>query len=71
MAIVEKHNALLTQIRKATTVEDMRQLFADVKEFIAMYDAIDTDAIKRVAKGYSDKLQEMLKLPSTNSVSMC
>lgn len=61
LAIVEKHNALLTQIRKATTVEDMRQLFADVKEFIAMYDAIDTDAIKRVAKGYSDKLQEMLK----------
>lgn len=61
LAIVEKHNALLTQIRKGTTVEDMRQLFADVKEFIAIYEAIDTDAIKRVAKGYSDKLQEMLK----------
>lgn len=61
LAIVEKHNALLTQIRKATTVEDMRQLFADVKEFIAMYEEIDTDATNRVAKGYSDKLQEMLK----------
>ena len=61
LAIVERHNALLTQIRKATTVENMRQLFADVKEFVAMYEAIDTDAINRVAKGYADKLQEMLK----------
>ena len=40
LAIVEKHNALLTQIRKVATVEDMRQLFADVKEFIAMYEEI-------------------------------
>lgn len=61
LAIVEKHNALLTQIRKTTTVEDMRQLFADVKEFISTYEIIDTDATNRVTKCYAEKLQEMMK----------
>lgn len=60
LAIVERHNALLEWIRKANSADDMRQLFADVKEFVAMYGEVDTDAVNRVFERYNDKLQEML-----------
>ena len=60
MSIVEKHNELLVQIRKADSADDMRQLFVDVKEFVTLYGEVDADTVNRVYEKYAEKLQEML-----------
>lgn len=60
LAIVEKHNEILERIRIANSTEDMRQLFIDVKEFVAMYKEIDVDAVNRIYERYTVRLQAML-----------
>ena len=60
LSIIENYNELFTRIRKATTADEMRALFADVKKFVAMYENIDTNTVKQIFQKYTDKLHTML-----------
>jgi len=61
ITLVEKHNELLERIRKASSVESVRNLFLDVKEFVSLYEEIDITSVKRVFGKYADKIADMLE----------
>lgn len=57
--VVQRHNSLFNRIKKAT-VEDISDLFYDVKDFYAECKEIDSVSAKRIVDKYVEKFQQML-----------
>lgn len=57
--VVQRHNKLCKQIRNAT-VENMSELFNDVRDFYAECKEIDSVSAKRIVDKYVEKFQQML-----------
>lgn len=57
--LVQRHNSLFNRIEKAT-VEDISDLFYDVKDFYAECKEIDSFSAKRIVDKYVEKFQQML-----------
>lgn len=57
--VVQRHNELCKQIRNAT-VENMSELFNDVRDFYTECKEIDSVSAKRIVNMFSEKFQQML-----------
>lgn len=57
--VVQRHNSLFNRIEKAT-VEDISELFYDVKEFYKECKDVDRISVKRIVNKYVEKFQKML-----------
>lgn len=57
--VVQRHNSLFNRIEKAK-VEDISELFNDVKDFYAECKDVDRISVKRIAVKYVEKFQKML-----------
>lgn len=57
--VVQRHNELFNRIEKAT-VEDISDLFYDVKDFYDECKSVDNISVKRIVDKYVQKFQQML-----------
>lgn len=57
--VVQRHNSLFNRIEKAT-VENISDLFYDVKDFYSECKEIDSVSVKRIVDKYIQKFQQML-----------
>lgn len=57
--LVQRHNSLFNRIEKAT-VENISELFYDVKDFYAECKDVDRISVKRIVDKYVEKFQKML-----------
>jgi len=57
--VVQRHNSLFNRIEKAT-VENISELFYDVKDFYTECREIDSVSTKRIVDKYVEKFQQML-----------
>lgn len=57
--VVQRHNSLFNRIEKAT-VEDISELFNDVKDFYAECKDVDRISVTRIVDKYVEKFQKML-----------
>ncbi len=57
--VVQRHNELCKQIRNAT-VENISELFNDVRDFYTECKEIDSVSAKRIVNMFSEKFQKML-----------
>lgn len=58
--IIENYNKLYEQIAKAKTVEDMRTLVANVKEFISVYKRVDKNMVNEIFEKFQNKLKDTI-----------
>ena len=56
--MVQRHNELCKRIRNAT-VDNISELFYDVRDFYTECKEIDNVSVKRIVSIYIEKLQEM------------
>lgn len=61
LTIVENYNKLFEQINHAKTVDDVRILIADVREFISVYKKADKNLVNRAYEKFQTKLREMIE----------
>lgn len=57
--VVQRHNSLFNRIEKAT-IEDINDLFNDVKDFYAECKDVDRISVKRIVDKYAEKFHQML-----------
>ena len=60
LTIVENYNKLLEQFRKTKTVDDVRSLAANAKEFISVYKRVDKNMVNEIYEKLQSKLQDMI-----------
>ena len=60
LTIVENYNKLLEQFRKTKTVDDVRSLVANVKDFISVYKRVDKNMVNEIYEKLQSKLQDMI-----------
>lgn len=59
-AMVESYNNLFKQINKATTADDMKEVYSGIKDYASLYKNIDESAVNNISAKFTDRLQEML-----------
>lgn len=60
LSMVESYNNLFEQIRKATTADDMREIYSSIKDYASLYKNIDECAVSNISGKFTDRLQELL-----------
>lgn len=60
LTIVENYNKMLEQIRKAKTIDDVRILVANVRDFISVYKRVDKNMVNEIYGKLQSKLQDMV-----------
>ena len=68
--VVQRHNSLFNRIEKAT-VENISELFYDVKDFYAECKDVDRISVKRIVNKYVEKFQKMLSSAHCFAYSLC
>lgn len=60
LTIIENYNKLFQQIAKAKTVDDVRTLVINVKDFISVYKKVDKNMVNNIYDKFQDKLHDMV-----------
>lgn len=60
ITIIEKYNKLFELIEKAKTVDDVRTLVTNVKDFISVYKKVDKNMVNNIYDKFQDKLHDMV-----------
>ena len=60
LSIIENYNELFQQIAKAKTVDDVRVLVANVKDFISVYKKVDKSMANDIYDKFKNKLHDMV-----------
>ena len=60
LTIVENYNKLLEQFRKTKTIDDVRILVANVRDFISVYKRVDKNMVNEIYGKLQSKLQDMV-----------
>lgn len=59
--VVQRHNSLFNRIEKVS-VEDINDLFYDVKDFYAECKEVDSISVKRIVNKYIEKFQQLVEV---------
>lgn len=60
LTIVENYNKLLEQFRKTKTIDDVRILVANVRDFISVYKRVDKNMVNEIYEKLQGKLHDMV-----------
>lgn len=60
LTIVENYNKLLEQFRKTKTIDDVRTLVANVRDFISVYKRVDKNMVNEIYEKLQSKLHDMV-----------
>ena len=60
LTIVENYNKLLEQFRKTKTIDDVRILVANVRDFISVYKRVDKNMVNEIYGKLQSKLHDMV-----------
>lgn len=60
ITIIEKYNKLFELIEKAKTVDDVRTLVTNVKDFISVYKKVDKNMVNNIYDKFQSKLHDMV-----------
>lgn len=60
ITIIEKYNKLFELIEKAKTVDDVRTLVTNVKDFISVYKKVDKNMVNNIYDKFQSKLYDMV-----------
>lgn len=60
LTIVENYNKLLEQLRKTKTIDDVRILVANVRDFISVYKRVDKNMVNEIYGKLQSKLHDMV-----------
>lgn len=60
LSMVESYNNLFEQIRKATTADDMKEVYYGIKNYASLYKNVDESAVSNISAKFTDRLQELL-----------
>lgn len=60
LTIIENYNKLFQQIAKAKTVDDVRTLIGNVKDFISVYKKVDKSMVNEIYDKFKSKLHDMV-----------
>lgn len=61
MSIVESHNRICEEIRRASTPEEIKAVYGNVKDFKETYGRVDTATVDSLSKRFETKLSAMLE----------